>query len=306
MSGERPVRRVSLWIVCAALAPTLLVLGLEIVRELGYALPPVDLAVVAFLWAITTLPLILLAIGLARQAPPGAGSVEDVKAAMEAVSRAERVAVANAQSVARIEQLLAQQAAGAPGSGGGAAAATAVPAIARVSRGRLAMAAVVVLAILVTGGFAYTIARVATTPDEVHIHPTFAVYVDGERIDFTSPLFDLAARGVLSAHLHAPDGATMHVEGQPGQTLGEFFRDALAANLTDTRLQLDNLVHEGRILNDGKGGDLRLHVAGRDEPWREVVDVDGYVPRDGDRILLTFGKPTPEDLEAQKASLPAR
>jgi hypothetical protein len=65
-----------------------------------------------------------------------------------------------------------------------------------------------------------------TMNDPRHVHPKLTVYVDGEPVGVPGnigiepgkPGMDMA-----SLHTHAPDG-TVHVEGQPNATLGQFMQ----------------------------------------------------------------------------------
>ena len=142
----------------------------------------------------------------------------------------------------------------------------------------------VALAFLVACGALWTLAApAAPTSENVHEHARFALYVDGERVEYSGEAFDLAQRGFLRGHLHAPDGETIHVEGRPGLTLGEFFERTLEARLEPGRVTL----HDGRAFD----APVRLYVGGASGGWREAWDAAAFEPRDGHRLLVVVGGP---------------
>ena len=63
-------------------------------------------------------------------------------------------------------------------------------------------------------GLGLVFASTPSPPETMHIHAAFALFVHGERIEYTDPAFDLAARHYLRAHLHHPDGDIIHIEGE--------------------------------------------------------------------------------------------
>ena len=149
------------------------------------------------------------------------------------------------------------------------------------------------LAFLVACGALWTLAAPAAQPPaSIHEHARLAVFVDGARVDYSGEAFDLAQRGFLRGHLHAPDGETLHVEGPPGLTLGEFFARSLGGSLEGDRVTL----HDGRAFD----APVRLLVSEAGGAWREVPDAAAHEPRDGHRLLLVVGA-APEALPAWAA-----
>lgn len=168
-------------------------------------------------------------------------------------------------------------------------------------RRALGMLAVGVAFLVACGALWAVAARDAQAP-AIHEHARFAVFVDGERLDYGQPAYDLSARGVMRGHLHAPDGETLHVEGAPGLAFGAFFHDTLMGRLEPGRVTLD-AGHGGRAL---EGVPVRLLVAHGDAgAWSTAADPAAYEPRDGDRILLVVGA-APGVLPAWAADAPTR
>lgn len=266
--------------------PSLVLLALQVARGLGAPLPEMPLGAMLLVWLCTTLPLALLAWGLHVHARAAAVPADEQRLvqALQALQQAEAIAREAAAALARAQETL-------PNAPAGATAPV---------RRHLPLVAATLAVLLVAGGaVAYALAQErAGRGGDVHEHATFALFVDGERVRFTDPAFDLSARGFLRGHLHAPDDALLHIEGAPGLTLGEFMERALGARLQDGTLTLDAKVHAGRIVED-----VRLFVAGADGAWREVADADAHVPRDGERLLLTAGS-TQEEIGRQMMTVP--
>lgn len=146
----------------------------------------------------------------------------------------------------------------------------------------------------------------APEPSEfVHLHATFAVFANGERINFTDPAFDLQSSGYLRAHMHNPDPASMHIEGEPGLTLSEFFQLALASEISRDSMTLHPEVHGGVTYTSEGNQTLRVFVAPNGgNQWTQLPHVSDYVMRDLDRILITYGNASGEELAAQFATVP--
>lgn len=290
------------WPVLAAATPSLLVALLEVLRELGAWVPQVAAETLALLWLFTTLPALFVLWGLrAAASQPGGEGGADLGKALDAIARAEQVAVNAGQTQALVEALLRERAERGAAEGS-------VP---RAAARRSAVLAAVVTAgfLLAAGGLAYAFVTAPAPPRPVHIHPAFAVFAEGERIAFEDPAFDLAARGTPRAHLHVNDTwpGIFHLEGPPGVTLAEAFDWGLASTLTEDALVLDGAVHGGRAFREDATHRVRLFVApAGGDAWREVKPVTTYVPQDHDRLLLSFGNSWGPALDAERATVPAR
>lgn len=141
-----------------------------------------------------------------------------------------------------------------------------------------------------------------------HWHPTFDVFVNGERVSYASPKYDLgssrSAGGSMapSLHMHNQQGNdyTLHFEPSTPNTCLPF-SDAL--RVIDTDLSSDRLVLDG---DQSITGDFRANathqvatyhkLAGAD--WKEidVSDLLDRQPQPDERILIVYGNQTEEAL----------
>lgn len=119
--------------------------------------------------------------------------------------------------------------------------------------------------------------RRAENPDPNHTHADFAVYINGEFIDFSDNEYmsGLSTDEYLHKYLHLHDnvGTVVH-RHKPGLTLGEFF-GSLGLNATNDCF-MDKCSDESN--------QWRMFVNGEEVP----VNID-YVFTDIDQILLTYG-----------------
>ncbi len=160
----------------------------------------------------------------------------------------------------------------------------------------------IVLAFSGVVGFAFLTAPEPV--EDVHLHAAFAVFVEGERVNFTDPAFDLQNSGFLRAHMHNPDQDSMHIEGAPGLTLSEFFWLSLGSELHQGRLRLNVPVHDGVVYEDSENMTLRVFVAPNgSHNWARLPHIDGYVMRDHDRILVTYGNAEGDALLAELSAV---
>jgi hypothetical protein len=293
MSEIHVPRRLPVWFGLAAATPTLLLAAQEVSRELQGPTLGLPFSILFALWLFTTLPLIFVVAGmriLMRDQDAQARGRE-VHEAMELLVRADQMAQRQAIVLAKVEALLAEP----------RAAAAERPAPTGVGRRRLLLGALLLGFLVAAAGIGYAFTQ-APHADPVHVHAAFAVFDQGERVSFVNPAFDLSQRGQLNGHLHFPNGDLLHIEGPPGATLATLLRNAVAANLTATTLQLDGLAHAGRVLAPNATAALHVYVAPNNSTnWRPVMDPASYAPADHDRILLSFGAPDAAELAREEA-----
>lgn len=126
-----------------------------------------------------------------------------------------------------------------------------------------------------------------------HVHADFAVFLHGEKLDFSKQEYD----DVLPAlHLHVQNqdgGSVLHAfEARDNATLGSFFaslgmsfdRDCFS---TGAERYCSNRTHE-----------LRFYVNGAPH-----AAYGSYEPRDLDRILISYGSESPEEVMRQMKSV---
>ncbi|HZX19442.1 MAG TPA: hypothetical protein VFF13_00325 [archaeon] len=126
---------------------------------------------------------------------------------------------------------------------------------------------------------------------EFHIHADFAVYLNGEKVDFAKEKYMSSEYTRLSYffHLHDLDGNVMHMHLE-GLKLGEFF-GSIGMRFFEECFVLDN----GQTFceqTDNKK--LRMFVNGK-----ENFEYDNYVFNDLDRILITYGNESESEIQEQ-------
>ena len=122
-----------------------------------------------------------------------------------------------------------------------------------------------------------------------HEHASVLVKIFGDKFDFTSPAYQIKSSWI---HFEDSDGTTIHRHSS-GVTL-----DYLFANIG---IGIDNECYkfpDGRQFCTNEDYSLKYFI--NHEP---VKDINDYVLEDGDRILITYGSETPEQIEEQLMEL---
>jgi hypothetical protein len=154
---------------------------------------------------------------------------------------------------------------------------------------------------------------------DYHVHANFAVYIDGQRVDFAQPAYmsEEDSNHVLAkyVHLHDGNGSIIHIHAQNIRlkdfftSLGiDFNSDCIAfgqrMHCVDTSsigayCSFDANTHFCTQPDPDAGKSLQLYVNGK-------INSQGgeYVPRDLDRILITYGKQTPAEIQQELDSVP--
>lgn len=129
---------------------------------------------------------------------------------------------------------------------------------------------------------------------EIHYHADFAVYLNGERYNFSQEKYMSTENKSLSnfAHFHDMDGNIIHKHAE-GVTLG-FFLDTLDISLNDSCLILDD---DTPYCNDGEKI-LKMYVNGK-----ENDDFSDYDIHEEDKILISYGDESEEEIQSQLDSL---
>ncbi len=124
----------------------------------------------------------------------------------------------------------------------------------------------------------------------IHYHADFALYINGERYNFSQEKYMSMENKSLSnfAHFHDMKGNIIHKHAS-GITLG-FFLETLGMKLTDTCLSLDNGIS---YCNEGDK-ELKMYVNGKHND--EFADYD---IQDEDKILLSYGDESEEGIKRQ-------
>jgi len=132
-----------------------------------------------------------------------------------------------------------------------------------------------------------------------HEHASLLVRIFGDKFDFSVPSYQIKSSWI---HFEESDGTTIHRHAS-GVTLGYLF-DSLNIDVGQVDLnplkEMQDLAPKCFIFPDGRqfcdNEDYRLkfyinHV--------EQQSIYNYVLEDGDRILITYGNETPEQIEEQ-------
>ena len=122
-----------------------------------------------------------------------------------------------------------------------------------------------------------------------HEHASLLVRIFGDKFDFTSPAYQIKSSWI---HFEDSDGTTIHRHSS-GVTLGYLF-----ANLG---IDIDSECYkfpDGRQFCSNEDYRLKYYIN-----HQIVKDVNDYVLEEDDRILITYGSETPEQIEEQLKEL---
>lgn len=163
----------------------------------------------------------------------------------------------------------------------------------------LIAAAVVAVIVVIVGYAAFQFATMTETapggPPEAgalgseHSHTGILVKIFGDEFDFSSPSYQLKNRWI---HFEGNDGTTVHKHAT-GVKMGYLF-DSLAIGLDDQCFVFPN---DKEYCNTEKYS-LKFFVNGE-----QVDDIIEYEPMDDDKVLISFGDETPEEIESQLLEL---
>ena len=122
-----------------------------------------------------------------------------------------------------------------------------------------------------------------------HDHASILVRIFGDKFDFSVPTYQIKSSWI---HFEESDGTTVHRHSS-GVTLGYLF---------DTiNIGIDNKCYifpDGRQFCSNEDYSLKYYIN-----HQLVNNVYDYVFEDGDRILITYGSETPEQIEMQLREL---
>ena len=122
-----------------------------------------------------------------------------------------------------------------------------------------------------------------------HAHAAILVKIFGDEFDFSSPAFQIKSPWI---HFEGRDGSTIHKHAT-GVTLGYLF-DSLPVSFDENCFEFQN----GRSFCTNEDYELVFFVNGK-----QMSDIRDYEIMEDDRILISYGTETPEELEAQLLQL---
>ena len=124
---------------------------------------------------------------------------------------------------------------------------------------------------------------------DAHEHASLLVRIFGDKFDFAVPSYQIKNSWI---HFEDSDGTTIH-RHSTGVTLGYLF-DSI-------NIGIDNqcfVFPDGRQFCTNEDYSLKYYIN-----HQPVSDIREYIFEDGDRILISFGSETPEQVEEQLLEL---
>ncbi len=125
-----------------------------------------------------------------------------------------------------------------------------------------------------------------------HEHASLLVKIFGDTFDFSVPSYQIKSSWI---HFEESDGTTIHRHAS-GVTLSYLF-ETINIIIDDQCY----LFPDGRQFCTNEDYSLKYYLN-----HKSVDSINDYVIQDGDRILITFGNETPEQIEEQLAELDAQ
>ena len=122
-----------------------------------------------------------------------------------------------------------------------------------------------------------------------HVHSSLLVRIFGDKFDFAVPSYQIKSSWI---HFEDSDGTTIHRHAS-GVTLGYLF-DSLNIGI-DTKCFV---FPDGRQFCTNEDYSLKYYI--NHQPVSNIYD---YIFADGDRILISFGSETQEEIEGQLREL---
>ena len=122
-----------------------------------------------------------------------------------------------------------------------------------------------------------------------HSHAAILVKIFGDKFDFSAPAYQIKSSWI---HFEGRDGSTIHKHAT-GVTLGYLF-DTLGLGLDDQCY----VFQDGRSFCTNEDYSLKFYINGE-----KVNDIRDYEVQENDRVLISYGGETPEEIEAQLLEL---
>ena len=122
-----------------------------------------------------------------------------------------------------------------------------------------------------------------------HAHAALLVRIFGDKFDFSLPAYQIKSSWI---HFEGQDGSTIHKHAT-GVTLGYLF-DTLSIGLDDQCF----VFQDGREFCTNEDYSLKFYINGE-----RVSDIRNYEISEDDRILISYGDETEEEIQAQLTEL---
>jgi len=135
----------------------------------------------------------------------------------------------------------------------------------------------------------------AGTLGDEHDHISLLVRIFGDKFDFSSPAYQIKSSWI---HFEGADGNTIHRHSS-GVKMGYLF-ETLGLTLTDECFVFQSQQGERAFCTDDKFS-LKFYINHRQEDG--ILD---HIGQESDRILISYGNETPEEIEEQLQELDAQ
>jgi len=122
-----------------------------------------------------------------------------------------------------------------------------------------------------------------------HVMPSLLVRIFGDKFDFTSPAFQIKSSWI---HFEGQDGNTIH-RHSTGVTMGYFF-ETLGITVNDECY----IFPDGRQFCNNDDYSIKFFINREQVP--SIID---YVGNERDRILISYGNESPEEIDKQLLEL---
>jgi len=122
-----------------------------------------------------------------------------------------------------------------------------------------------------------------------HTHTSILVRIFGDKFDFSSPAFQIKSSWI---HFEGSDGDTIH-RHSTGVTLGYLF-ETLGITVNFECF----IFPDGRSFCENDDYSIKFFIN-----HEQVSDIAGYVIDENDRVLISYGNESPEEIDRQLLEL---
>ncbi len=128
-----------------------------------------------------------------------------------------------------------------------------------------------------------------------HVHASLLTIIHGDKFDYSSPAYQIKSSWI---HFEAQDGSTIHRHAT-GVTLGYLF-ETIGIGLDDECFTFQGTNGE-RVFCNNEDYSLKFFVN-----HQPVPNLTEYIFEDGDKILISYGRETQEEIDRQLLQLDAQ
>jgi len=125
--------------------------------------------------------------------------------------------------------------------------------------------------------------------NDEHAHTSILVRIFGDKFDFTSPAFQIKSSWI---HFEGQDGDTIH-RHSTGVTLGYLF-GTLSLTVDDECF----VFPDGRQFCNNEDYSIKFFIN-----HEQVPSIHDYIGNENDRVLISYGNESPEEIEKQLLEL---